>query len=165
MAYLHPDVYQQRIQDIHPISEKRMEQLGSMDLTRQEAEENMKHMQLLRKERHDKPRTRSTCKQCRHGMTKPPRKKAKKYDTLKEVILQATEENKNSLNKDERELPTTPKVQFYPGQRMLWHLRHKIPGPGKFKIRWVGPYLIKQVTTMDQWMLPPCKGKVWAEST
>ena len=145
MAYLHPDVYQQRSQDVHPILAKMMEQLRSMDLTRHEAEENMKNMQLLRKERHDKPRTKTTCNQCKHGTTKPSRKKAKNYDTLGEVTLQATEANKSSLKDDEQELPTTLKVRFYPGQRMLWHLRHKIPGPGKFKIRWAGPYLIKQV--------------------
>ena len=145
MAYLHPDVYQQRSQDVHPILAKKMEQLRSMDLTRHEAEENMKHMQLLRKERHDKPRTKTTCNQCKHGTTKPSRKKAKKCDTLGEGTLQATEANKGSLVNDERELSATPKVRFYPGQRILWHLRHKIPGPGKFKIRWAGPYLIKQV--------------------
>ena len=113
MAYLHPDVYQQRSQDIYSILAKRMEQLRSMDLNRYEAEENMKHMQLLRKERHDKPRTRTTrkqCKQCKHEMTKPLRKKAKEYDTLEEVTLQATGGNKSSLKDDERELPTTPKV-------------------------------------------------------
>ena len=40
---------------------------------------------------------------------------------------------------------TIPKTRFHPGQRIFWHLRHKIPGPGKFKIRWAGPYLIKHV--------------------
>ena len=47
MAYLHPDVYQKRSQEIHPILEKRMEQLKVMDLTRHEAEENMRHMQTI----------------------------------------------------------------------------------------------------------------------
>ena len=122
MAYLHPDVYQQRSQDIYSILAKRMEQLKSMDLNRYEVEENMKHMQLLRKERHDKPRTRLTrkqCKQCKHEMTKPLRKKAKEYDTLEEVTLQATGGNKSSLKDDERELPTTPKVWFYPGPYLI----------------------------------------------
>ena len=114
MAYLHPDVYQQRSQDIHPILEKRMEQLRSMDLTKQEAEENMKHVQLLRKERHDKPRIRTTCKQCKHGMTKLPRKKAKKYDTLKEVTLQATEENKSSLKMTNENYQLLPNYDFTP---------------------------------------------------
>lgn len=56
-----------------------------------------------------------------------------------------TEESGSSPKENERELPTTPKLRFYPGQRILWHLRHKIPGPGKFKIRWAGPYLVEQV--------------------
>ena len=71
MAYLHPNVYQRRSQEIHPILEKRMKQLKVMDLTRHEAEENMKHMQLLRKGRHDKPRMKTPCKHCNHGVTKP----------------------------------------------------------------------------------------------
>ena len=43
MAYLHPGVYQKQSQEIHPILEKRIEQLGVMDLTRHEVEVNMKH--------------------------------------------------------------------------------------------------------------------------
>ena len=145
MAYLYPDVYQQRSQDIHPILEKRMEQLKSIDLTRHEAEENMRHMQLLRKERHDQPRKRTHCKQCHHGTSKISQKKTKRNDTLEEGIIRATEEFKRSPRGEEPELPAVPKIRFYPGQRILWHLRHKIPGPGKFKIRWAGPYLIKHV--------------------
>ena len=59
MAYLHPDVYQRRSQAIHPILEKRMEQLRTMDLTRHEAEENMRHMKLFCKERHDQPQKKT----------------------------------------------------------------------------------------------------------
>ena len=40
-----------------------MEQLKVINPTRHEAEEHMKHMQLLRKERHDKPLTKTHCKQ------------------------------------------------------------------------------------------------------
>ena len=56
-----------------------------------------------------------------------------------------TEEVKHSPRCEVSELPPTHKARFYPGQRVLWHLRHKIPGPGKFKIRWAGPYLIEQI--------------------
>ena len=55
------------------------------------------------------------------------------------------EEVKHSPKKEDSEPPTTHKIRFYPGQRILWHLRHKIPRPGKFKIRWAKPYLIKHV--------------------
>ena len=126
MAYLHPDVYQKQSQEIHPILEKRMEQLKVMDLTRHEAEENMRHMQTLRKERHDHPKSKTRCHQCKQGTTKPTRNEA------------------TSLEKESEQV-TTLKPRFYPGQRILWHLRHKIPGPGKFKIRWAGPYVIKQL--------------------
>jgi hypothetical protein len=145
MAYLHPDVYQKRNQEFHPILEKRMEQLRTMDLTRHEAEENMKHMQLLRKERHDKPRAKRQCRHCDPGKTKPPQEKTKKNDTLEDDPAQAMEKSQNSRSNEDGEHNTTPKTRFYPGQRVLWHLRHKIPGPGKFKIRWAGPYLIQQV--------------------
>ena len=129
MAYLHPDVYQKRSQEIHPILEKRMEQLKVLDLTRHEAEENMRHMQTLRKERHDHPKPKTHCHQCKQRATKPPQNKAKESATMEK----------------ESEQGTTLKPRFFPGQRILWHLRHKIPGPGKFKIRWARPYLIKQV--------------------
>ena len=129
MAYLHRDVYQKRSQEIHPILEKRMEQLKVMDLTRHEAEENMRHMQSLRKERHDKPELKTHCKKCKQGNTKPLRKKTKKYDTLKEEAMQALEEIKQSQDTEELEQISPHKTHFYLGQRILWHLRHKIPGP------------------------------------
>ena len=145
MVYLHPDVYQKRSQEIHPILAKRMEQLRIMDLTRHDAEGNMEHMQLLRKERHDRPRRKTPCKHRNHGMIKPPRKEAKKHKIIREETMQAMEEIKHSLDKGELEQIPESKTRFYPSQRILWHLRHKIPRPGKFKIRWAGPYLIKQV--------------------
>lgn len=80
-----------------------------------------------------------------HGATKTPRKEAKKHDTQKEEILLAMDEVKNPPRSEDSEPPTTHKVWFHPGQRILWHLRQKIPGLGKFKIRWAGPYLIQQV--------------------
>lgn len=116
-----------------------------MDLTRHEAEENMKHMQSLRKGRHDKPQRKTLCSHCDHDTHRPPKKQAKKYDTPKGATLRAMGGIENSPKNDEDELPTTPKTRFYPGQRILWHLRHKIPGPGKFKIRWARPYLIEHV--------------------
>jgi hypothetical protein len=60
MAYLHPDVYQKQSQEIHPILEKMMEQLRVMDLTRHEAEENMRHMQILRKKKTWPPKVEDT---------------------------------------------------------------------------------------------------------
>jgi arginyl-tRNA--protein-N-Asp/Glu arginylyltransferase len=140
MAYLHLDVYKKRSQKIHPVLEKMMEQFKVMDLTRHEAEENMKHMQLLRKERHDKLRMKTQCEHCNHRRTKPPRKETKEHDTT-----QAREAIQTFSKNKEAEQTTTPKTQFNPGQRILWHLQHKIHGPGKFKIRWAGPYLIMQV--------------------
>ena len=59
--------------------------------------------------------------------------------------MQALEEIKQPKGGKDLKQPTTPKARFYHGQRILWHLCHKIQGPGKFKIRWAGPYLIKQV--------------------
>ena len=144
MAYLHLDVYQKQSQEIHPILEKKMEQLKVMDLTRHEAEENMRHMQILRKERHDQPRPKTHCKHCKHTISKPPRKKTKQYNALEEN-MQPMEGSQNTPENKNLESLTTHKARFHPGQRILWHLRHKIPGPGKFKIRWVGPYLIKHV--------------------
>ena len=90
-----------------------------MVLTRHEAEENMKHMQLLCKERHDKPWKKTHCHQCDHGTIKTPRKEAKKHDTLKEKTRQAMDEIKISLENDDFELPTTHKALFYPGQKIL----------------------------------------------
>ena len=145
MAYLHPDVYQKRGQEIHPILEKRMEQLRVMDLTRHEAEENMRHMQTLQKERHDQPRPKTHCRHCKHSISKPPQKEAKKHNTLGNENVQAMKESQNTPENENLESLTTHKARFHPGQRILWHLRHKIPGPGKFKIRWAGPYLIKHV--------------------
>ena len=40
---------------------------------------------------------------------------------------------------------STPKKQFYPTQQIFRDLRHRVPGQGKFKIRWAGPNLIQQV--------------------
>jgi hypothetical protein len=89
----------------------------------------MRHMQTLRKERHDHPKPKTRCHQCKQGATKPSRNEDKDSAIVENELAQAS----------------TSKTRFYPGQRILWHLRHKIPGPGKFKIRWAGPYLIKQV--------------------
>jgi hypothetical protein len=134
MAYLHPDVYQKRSQEIHLILEKRMEQLRVMDLTRHEAEDNMRHMQILRKERHDQPRSKIHCKQCKQGITKPPRKETKKHATLKDKTRPTLEEIKQPKGDKDLEQPSTPKARFHPSQRILCHLRHKIPRPSKFKI-------------------------------
>ena len=65
MAYLHPNIYQRRSQKIHPILEKRMEQLRIMYLTRHKAEANMRHMQTLRKDQHYHPKPRTRCQQCK----------------------------------------------------------------------------------------------------
>ena len=122
MAYLHPVVYQKRSQEIHPILEKRMEQLRTMDLTRHEAEENVRHMQTLRKEIHDQPKTH--CKHCKHSISKPPRKEAKRYNALEEENMQAMEGGQNTPENENLKSLTIPKTRFHPGQRILWHLRH-----------------------------------------
>ena len=116
-----------------------------MDLTRHEAKENMKHMKILCQDRHDKPRKKTHCKLCDHGPINTPKKEAKKHDAQKDKTIQAMDEVRNSLRSERSKPPTNHNARFYPGQRILWHLRHKIPGPGKFKIRWARPYLIKQV--------------------
>jgi hypothetical protein len=97
------------------------------------------------RKRHDHPRKRTPCNQCHHEATKISQNKAKRGDTLKEEIPQATKNVKPSPRSKDSEPPTPQKVRLLPGQRVVWHLRHKIPGPGKFKIRWAGPYLIEQV--------------------
>ena len=43
-------------------------------------------------------------------------------------------EIKHSLEEEYFEPNSTHKTQFYPGQKILWHTRHKVLGPGKFKI-------------------------------
>jgi hypothetical protein len=65
---------------------------------------------------------------------------------LKDKTRPALGEIKQPKGDEDLEQPSTPKARFHPGQRILWHLRHKIPRPGKFKIRWAGPYLIQQVS-------------------
>ena len=105
----------------------------------------MKNMQFLRKERHDKPKMKTPCKHCKHGVAKPSRKEIKKHDNLKGVTIPAMDEIKHSPRNEVCEQTWTSKTRFYHSQRILWHLRHKIPGPGKFKVRWAGPYLIKQI--------------------
>jgi hypothetical protein len=97
------------------------------------------------KERHDHPRKGTPCNQCHHEAIKISQKKAKKGDTLKEEITPTTKKIKPSPRSKDFEPLSPQKVRFLPGQRVLWHLRHKIPGPSKFKIRWAGPYMIKQV--------------------
>ena len=132
MAYLHPDVYQKRSQEIHPILEKRMEQLRIMDLTRHEAEENMRHMQTLRKERHDHPKSKTRCHQCKQRETKPPQNEAKKQDTLKRTLrklwrrvktLEATKMGSKILHPKHVFIPVNGSCGIYaikyPGQASL----------------------------------------------
>jgi hypothetical protein len=97
------------------------------------------------KERHDHPRKGTPCNQCHHEAIEVSQKKAKKGDTLKEEITPTAEKVKPSPRSKDLEPLTFQKMRFLPGQRVLWHLRHKLHGPGKFKIRWAGPYLIQQV--------------------
>ena len=99
-----------------------MEQLRILDLTRKEAESNIEHMQLLRKGRHDKG----------------PRKKRYKH-------CNKEHEKKICENKGNMEEEKHKQSMFYSDQQILWHLKQKKPGQGKFKIRWAGPYLIKNV--------------------
>lgn len=82
----------------------------------------MKHMQLLLKERHDKPQKKTLCSHCGHDTLRPPRKEAKKYDTPKNAPVQAMEEIKN----DDSEVPTTSKAQFHLAQRILWNEKNII---------------------------------------
>ena len=110
MAYLHPDVYQKRSQEFHPILEKRMEQLKVMDLTRHEAEENMRHMQTLRKERHDQPRPKTHCKHCKHGTSKSSQKEAKRDNILDGENTQATKGSHNTPENENLEPPITHKA-------------------------------------------------------
>ena len=99
-----------------------MEQLRILDLTRKEAENNIEHMQLLRKDRHDKGPRIKRCKHCNEEHNK-----------------------KRCKNKGSMQGGNTKQSMFYPNQRILWHLKQKKPGQGKFKIRWAGPYLIKKI--------------------
>ena len=55
------------------------------------------------------------------------RRKMKKTHQAKEKV------NQNKIPK------------FYKGQQILWHQQMNKPGPGKFRIRWSGPYKIKEI--------------------
>lgn len=87
-----------------------MEQLRVIDLTRHEAEENMRHMQILCKERHDKSQQKHivpivTMETLRYHQEKP-----KQYDILKEKTIQAMDHIKNSLGSENFKPPTTLKA-------------------------------------------------------
>jgi hypothetical protein len=86
-----------------------MEQLKTLDLTRIEAEENIEHVQTMRKRRHEK--TLMEGKRCKH--CKKPSCDTKENNEAREKL----QENKNS--------------KFYKGQKVLWHQRMNKPGPGK----------------------------------
>lgn len=144
MAYLHLDVYQKWSQEIHPILEKKMEQLMTMDLTRWEVEENMTHMQLLQKERQDNPCVKTKCKLCDHRITKPPRKRQRNIILWKKKLCKLWKKSKILRTiKNWTKHPHTR--HHFSGQQILWHLCHKIHGPNKFKIRWAWPDLIKDI--------------------
>jgi hypothetical protein len=99
-----------------------MEQLKTLDLTRIEAEENIEHTQTMRKRRQDK--TLIEGKRCKHC-------KETSHDT---------KENNEKLHQAKEKGNKIPK--FYKGQKILWHQRMNKPSPGKFRIRWSGPYEI-----------------------
>lgn len=75
MPYLHLGVYKEESHEIHLKLEKRMEHLRVMDLTRHKVEENIKDTKLLYKERHDKPRKKTSYTHCKHGTINKLQKK------------------------------------------------------------------------------------------
>lgn len=87
----------------------------------------MEHTQTMRKRRQDK--TLLEGKRCKH-YKKPSYDTKEKYDKTHQA-KEKLQENKN------------PK--FYKGQNILWHQRMNKLGPGKFRIRWSGPYEIKEI--------------------
>jgi hypothetical protein len=104
-----------------------MKQLKTLDLTRIEAEENIEHIQTMRKRRQDK--TLMEGKRYKHC-------KKTSYDTKEKIDNTHQAKKKSQENKN-------PK--FYKGQKILWHQRMNKPGPGKFRIRWSGPYEITEI--------------------
>jgi hypothetical protein len=104
-----------------------MEQLKTLDLTRIEAEENIEHTQTMRKRRQDK--TLIEGKRCKHC-------KKQSYDTKGKT------ENTHRAKEDSQQNKIS---KFYKGQKILWHQRMNKPGPGKFRIRWSGPYEITEI--------------------
>ena len=50
---------------------------------------------------------------------------------------------RNGQAKEKLKENTIPK--FYKGQKILWHQQMNKPGPGKSRIRWSGPYEIKEI--------------------
>lgn len=125
--YLHPDIYQRRNCEIYPIIEKKIEQFRVMDWTPQKIEENMRHIQLLRNERHNNPHKRISCAKSKNRIITKSRAEAKKQNMLKEETIQAMEEINNLAKNKMEDAPPTKKIRFYLGQRILWHLHHKIP--------------------------------------
>ena len=79
-----------------------MEQLRILDLTRKETESNIVHMQLLRKNRHDKG----------------PKKKRSKH-------CNEEHDKKRCVNKESMQEGNNKQFMFYPDQRILRHLKQK----------------------------------------
>ena len=127
LSFIYNEENLQPNQEWHPVLKRRMEQLKTIDLTRIEAENNMERTQTMRKRRQDK--TLLEGKKCKH-CKKPSsdtKEKGEKANHAKEKV------NQNKISK------------FYKGQKVLWHQRMNKPGPGKFRIRWSGPYEIKEI--------------------
>lgn len=58
----------------------------------------------------------------------------------------------DEVNQGEGELKGNKIPKCYTGQKILWYQRMSKLGPGKFRIRWSGPYIIKEIynnNTMD----------------
>jgi hypothetical protein len=116
LTFIYHEENLQRSQEWHPVLKRRMEQLKTLDLIRIEAEENIEHTQTMRKRRHDK--TLIEGKKCKH-FKKPS------YDTKEKTDNTHQARENSQQNKI---------LEFYKGQKILWHQRMNKHGPGKFRI-------------------------------
>jgi hypothetical protein len=104
-----------------------MEQLKTLDLICIEIEENIEHVQTMRKRRQDK--TLMEGKRCEHC-------KKPSYD-----IMEKNEKTHQAMEK----LKGNKISKFHKGQKILWDQRMNKPGTCKFRIQWSGPYEIMEI--------------------
>ena len=96
-------------------------------MTQIEAEKNIERIQTMKKMRQDQTLLEGKkCKHCKKPSCDTKEKDEKANQAKKKV-------NQNKI------------LKFYKGQKILWHQRMNKLGPEKFKIRWSGPYEVKEI--------------------
>jgi predicted Zn-ribbon and HTH transcriptional regulator len=106
-----------------------MEQLKILDLTRIEAEENMEHIQTMRKKRQDK--TLIEGKRCKHC----------------KQTFHDTKERSRKTNQTQKKLKENKFPKFYKGQKVLWHPVQANLGFGRTDLT-----KLQKFTTTTPWM-------------